>query len=135
MNYSERKMLAEAAVPLEVLCGQIRHNPYKEMTKDFQEQLLNSLEIIRGLLFKQWIGNIPTHCQLCGDTISDTFIDGMISTEPYRYIGTVTEPYLPPPGGPWGIMCSACHQEHGCGLGEGKGQKYQHQGDGYVKVA
>ena len=47
----ERKKLAEAVIPLEGLCGQIRHKPYKEMTKDFQEQLLVSLDSIRGLLF------------------------------------------------------------------------------------
>jgi hypothetical protein len=27
--------------------------------------------------------------------------------------------------GPWALMCEKCHGEIGCGLGLGKGQKYQ----------
>lgn len=53
MNQEERKLLAEAAIPLEVLCGQIRVKPYTELTKDFQIQLLGSLDIIRKLLFEK----------------------------------------------------------------------------------
>jgi hypothetical protein len=53
MNEQERKKLVEAAMPLEVLCGQIRHKAYKEMTKEFQSQLLASLNIIRELLFHE----------------------------------------------------------------------------------
>ena len=47
----DRKQLAEAAIPLEVLCGQIRHKPYKEMTLEFQNQLLDSMKIIEKILF------------------------------------------------------------------------------------
>ncbi len=51
MQQDERKMLAEAAIPLEVLCAQINSKPYKEMTLDFQKQLCESLAKIRILLF------------------------------------------------------------------------------------
>jgi hypothetical protein len=50
MNEQQRKLLAEAAIPLEVLCGQIAVKPYSEMTFEFQEQLLKSMKIIRELL-------------------------------------------------------------------------------------
>jgi hypothetical protein len=51
MTQEERKTLAEAAAPLEVLCAQITSKPYKEMTQDLQEQLLQAMVKIRTLLF------------------------------------------------------------------------------------
>ena len=110
MDDSERKALAEAAIPLEVLCGQIRHKPYTELTEGIQSQLLDSLEIIRGLLFQQWVGETPKLCQVCGAAIIDIFIDGKINLGEHH---------------PWGFMCEACHAEHGCGFGEGKAQMYR----------
>ena len=53
MTNDERRRLAKATLPLEVLCGQIRTNPYKEMTIDFQHELEESLETIRQLLFPE----------------------------------------------------------------------------------
>jgi hypothetical protein len=119
MDDCERKALAEAAIPLEVLCGQIRVKPYKELTDDLQSQLQQSLEIIRGMLFQQWVGETPKLCQVCGTAIIDVFIDGKINFGEY----------------PWGIMCEVCHIEYGCGFGQGKAQMYQKQGDLYMKVA
>jgi len=37
--------------------------------------------------------------------------------------------------GPWGIMCPSCHAQYGMGLGGGRGQKYEKQGDKYYLVA
>lgn len=51
MNQREREMLAEAAIPLEVVCEQLLAKPYTEMTEDLQKQLLLSRNVIRGLLF------------------------------------------------------------------------------------
>lgn len=50
MTNEEKKKLARAAIPLEVLCGQIRTNPYKELDDNLQSELQNSLQIIRELL-------------------------------------------------------------------------------------
>jgi len=55
----------------------------------------------------KWFGITPTHCDVCGDTLKDSFIDGRTKT------------------GFWAIMCEACHKEFGVGLGVGKGQKYK----------
>ena len=57
-------------------------------------------------LKKQWESTAPTECDLCHDDLEDSFIDGKT-----KY-------------GPWGIMCSTCHEIYGCGLGLGLGQKY-----------
>lgn len=54
----------------------------------------------------KWSSPVPEYCQLCGFTLSEFFIDGKT-----KY-------------GPWGIMCQDCHEEHGVGLGTGKGQRY-----------
>lgn len=60
---------------------------------------------------KKWFGTWPAKCDLCkADLQSEsTFIDG----------GTIY--------GPWALMCPACHQEKGIGLGTGRGQKYDAQ--------
>lgn len=50
MTDEETRKLARAAIPLEVLCGQIRTKPYKEIDDSLQSELQNSLEIIRNLL-------------------------------------------------------------------------------------
>lgn len=53
MTNEEKTLLTKAILPLEVLCGQISVRPYKEMTLDFQEELLKSYQIIRILLFNK----------------------------------------------------------------------------------
>jgi len=55
---------------------------------------------------KQWKGETPEKCDICGNKLKGTFIDGR----------TVL--------GPWAIMCRSCHPEHGVGLGLGRGQVY-----------
>lgn len=55
---------------------------------------------------RYWVGDIDK-CDLCGCEIKDSFIDGVT-----QY-------------GPWGIMCRPCHSRRGCGLGQGKGQRYK----------
>ena len=38
--------------------------------------------------------------------------------------------------GLWAVMCEKCYSQHGTGLGQGSGQKYQLQSNGvYLKVA
>ena len=53
---------------------------------------------------KIWMGS--TKCDICGEEISNTLIDG----------NTIH--------GSWAVMCPKCHKIHGVGLGIGKGQKY-----------
>ena len=60
---------------------------------------------------KDWIGDIPKKCDLCGDRLVGTFVDGK----------TVT--------GSWAIMCDYCYVLHGAGLGAGKGQLYNVLGE------
>jgi hypothetical protein len=52
MTKEEKEKLAAAAIPLEALCIQIRSKPYNEMTTELQQSLLQSVEIIRELLFE-----------------------------------------------------------------------------------
>lgn len=66
---------------------------------------------------KRWIGSVPANCDICHEPISKTFIDGR----------TVY--------GPWAYMCSVCHSQVGVGLGTGKGQKYEQDGESWIKVA
>ena len=53
---------------------------------------------------KIWMGS--TKCDICGEELSKTIIDGMTAN------------------GSWAVMCPKCHKIHGVGLGTGKGQKY-----------
>jgi hypothetical protein len=53
MRDNERKMLVEAMVPFEVLFGQILHQPYKEMSVEFQRQLVESVAAMRVLLLEK----------------------------------------------------------------------------------
>lgn len=57
---------------------------------------------------KIWIGTSPIKCDLCKEKISLTFIDGK----------TIY--------GPWAFLCPTCHSLAGCGLGIGRGQKYNY---------
>ena len=52
-----------------------------------------------------WTGEV-TVCELCGKPFGKYFIDGKTNM------------------GCWGLMCTSCHDNIGCGLGVGKGQKY-----------
>ena len=54
----------------------------------------------------KWIGLIPKYCDICKKPLKIFFVDGRTKM------------------GPWAIMCSSCHREHGVGIGIGKGQKY-----------
>ena len=56
--------------------------------------------------FDDWSGPIPTRCDLCGEKITDTFIDGKVHNAS------------------WAIMCRKCFDNVGSGLGPGQGQKY-----------
>lgn len=62
--------------------------------------------------------NPPKHCDLCRTPISKSFVDGATKM------------------GPWANMCLDCHRMQGRGLGLGKGQQYQNDGNGtFVKIA
>ena len=54
----------------------------------------------------KWISPVPEQCDICQRKLKKEFIDGK----------TVM--------GPWGIMCGFCHTRRGCGLGIGKGQRF-----------
>lgn len=65
---------------------------------------------------KYWLGFVGLKDDF-DDPIKEVFIDG----------ATVH--------GPWAIMTPYSHQRHGCGLGQGRGQKYRKQADGkWLKV-
>ncbi len=66
-----------------------------------------------------WVGEVPKDCSICEEAIGETFVDGKLDG----------------PSSPWTIMCPDCHKFHGVGLGFGKGQLYQKQGDEYRKIA
>ena len=55
---------------------------------------------------RKWLSEAPTHCDLCNDELTDTFVDGKTLQ------------------GPWGNMCVYCHDVYGVGFGTGRGQKY-----------
>lgn len=59
-----------------------------------------------------WQGTPPSTCQIMGEPITDTFVDGALQ------------------GGSWGILCDKCHKTFGVGLGKGRGQKYTKQTNG-----
>ncbi len=64
-----------------------------------------------------WMGSPPTNCDLCEAPIFAIFVDGKTNQ------------------GPWANMCLECHPVYGCGLGTGKGQKYQKQPNGeWLKI-
>jgi len=62
-----------------------------------------------------WSGSPPTCCDICGDVIIDSFVDGKTKA------------------GPWALMCTTCHGTHGCGFGTGNGQCYVQRGEDYVE--
>ena len=60
----------------------------------------------------QWLGFIPTSCDICGDAIASEFYDGAT-----QY-------------GRWAFMCVNCWRIVGVGIGAGRGQRYiQHPGE------
>ena len=64
---------------------------------------------------KIWMGS--TKCDICGEELTKTLIDGRTSN------------------GSWAVMCPKCHKIQGVGLGTGKGQKYVRDTEGdFVKV-
>lgn len=54
----------------------------------------------------KWSGIKPTCCDHCHEELEGSFVDGR----------TIY--------GPWAILCKTCHATIGCGLGAGRGQKY-----------
>jgi hypothetical protein len=55
-----------------------------------------------------WRGSKPTLCDICRKSFtSNIMVDGRTAR------------------GPWGLLCELCHTMFGCGIGTGKGQKYQ----------
>ena len=56
---------------------------------------------------KKWLGKAE-FCDLCRQSLQDGdfFVDGRTSF------------------GSWALLCPACFEKHGSGLGTGKGQKY-----------
>lgn len=65
-----------------------------------------------------WEGSHPLKCQIRGENIVMSFIDGSTGS------------------GSWAIMCNECHKVFGKGLGIGKGQRFVMQGDGrFLKVS
>lgn len=66
----------------------------------------------------KWLGDPPKQCDICRRPIMRTFVDGRTSD------------------GRWGIMCPTCRVDEGrMQLGTGLGQKYERQGDSYVRTA
>lgn len=65
---------------------------------------------------KIWEGSEPVKCQVCLGPITDTFVDGRINET-------------------WAMMCPTCHKITGGNLGTGYGQKYEKQGEQFVKIA
>lgn len=65
---------------------------------------------------KVWRGTPPGECDLCHDAITTAFIDGK----------TVM--------GPWANMCRECFVEHGVGIGQGQGQRYDLRRGQWVKT-
>lgn len=63
---------------------------------------------------RQWVGDVPTKCDLCGGPLTYGFVDGKTAY------------------GPWAIMCFGCCWKRGVGVGLGVGQHYSAEG---VKVA
>lgn len=61
---------------------------------------------------KMWMGNPPKACDICTTAFTTCFIDGKTTS------------------GPWANMCVGCHKRHGCGLGLGKGQRYDKNAEG-----
>lgn len=65
---------------------------------------------------RYWMGSQPTNCDICSAKLTTQFIDGKTKL------------------GPWGLLCISCHAKMGCGLGLGKGQKYELRPDGWLKI-
>jgi hypothetical protein len=67
-----------------------------------------------------WVGDI-SNCDICNRPIEGIFFDAKTRR------------------GPWGILCPACFERYGIGVGHGAGQMYQRQGAGledkFVKVS
>ena len=84
-----------------------------DVLKDKEERLSGSEK-----KKKVWTGTPPHRCNLCNEKIETRFVDGR----------TVH--------GPWAFMCEECHEGFGggVGLGLGKGQLYEKQGDEWVKI-
>lgn len=63
-----------------------------------------------------WSGPAPKTCELGGEEIKMSFVDGRTR------------------GGPWAVMCLDCFKRVGVGLGTGRGQLYELKGEQFVKT-
>jgi len=54
----------------------------------------------------KWLGDPPKECDLCHNTLTNSFVDGRTTW------------------GPWAIMCNRCHGQFGSGFGTGNGQEF-----------
>ena len=70
------------------------------------------LEEVFNMAEKYWLSDPPDKCDVGGEAITTTFIDGKSKF------------------GPWGFMCPICFALDGIGLGVGRGQKYELQDNG-----
>jgi len=70
------------------------------------------------MIQKMWMGSKPENCDICGCVLCDKFVDGKTKFN----------------NGSWGMLCLDCHDKHGCGIGQGKGQEYTLQDIGWVKT-
>lgn len=62
-----------------------------------------------------WMGSEPK-CDVCQAVPADRFVDGK----------TIH--------GPWAMLCLKCHKRMGVGVGQGRGQLYELQGNEWVKI-
>jgi len=65
-----------------------------------------AIHSLDGKLVKTWAGE-PGDCDLCGRPFTTIFIDGAMQR------------------GSWANMCLMCFEQHGVGIGTGRGQKYE----------
>lgn len=65
---------------------------------------------------KEWFGSKPK-CDFCKCEPEARFVDGKTRL------------------GPWAIMCEACYEFHGRGIGLGLGQMYERVETKWLKVA
>ena len=54
-----------------------------------------------------WLGEQPTTCEICTTPLRTRMFDAKTKF------------------GPWGCLCPECFEQHGVGLGQGRGQEYQ----------
>lgn len=56
----------------------------------------------------KWLGTVSSKCDFCNNDMKDE-----------KFFYDFKSNF-----GPWGLGCEKCFKLHGCGLGTGKGQKF-----------